>query len=304
VFSELGVDPSLSPACVAQLAALSGTPAGQIVPPPARAASALRDSVVWLTRNFRFAGDSGIGRLAALINQGDAPQALACLRSGTDGSLLHVDDAGARPAAATLQVMIDGHAAFFDALRRDPGDVAAVSAAFERFRVLCAVRDGPRGVVAINTELSRRARALLGPTDADGASPWYLGRPVLVQRNDALLQLYNGDVGITLADPSGALKVFFPTPDGGFRALAPVRLPAHETAYAMTVHKSQGSEFDAVLALLPAEPNRVLTRELLYTAVTRARRHVAVCAGAPVLQATIAAATRRHSGLLARLREG
>ena len=304
VFSELGVDPSLSPACIAHLAALTGTPAASIQPPPPRAPSALRDSVVWLTRNFRFAGDSGIGRLAALVNQGDAHGAVACLREGGDSGLRHIDDSRATPAPATMAAMADGHADFLATVRRDPGDVAAVSAAFARFRVLCALRDGPRGVLAINAKLTSASRAMLGPLDSDGATPWYLGRPVLVQRNDALLQLFNGDVGITLPDASGDLKVYFPTPDGGFRALAPVRLPEHETAYAMTVHKAQGSEFDAVLVLLPAEPHRVLTRELLYTAVTRARRRVSVCASEPVLAATIAAATRRHSGLLARLREG
>jgi exodeoxyribonuclease V alpha subunit len=302
VFSELGADPTLSPACVRQLAALTGTPAALIEPPPPRAPSALRDSVVWLTRNFRFAGDSGIGRLATLINQGEARQAIDGLRQGGAG-LQHLDDGGSTPAAATLQAIADGHAAFIDSVRRNPGDVAAVSETFARFRVLCAVRDGPRGVVAINEVMTRRSRAALGLREGDGTSPWFVGRPVLVLRNDPLLHLYNGDIGITLPDASGELKVFFPTPDGGHRALAPVRLPAHETAYAMTVHKSQGSEFDAVLVLLPAEPHRVLTRELLYTAVTRARRHVGVCASVPVLSAAISAATRRHSGLLARLRE-
>jgi exodeoxyribonuclease V alpha subunit len=303
VFSELGVDPSLSADCIRQLAVLSGTPPASIRPPAPRAGSALRDSVVWLTRNFRFAGDSGIGRLAALVNQGESRAAVECLHDGSGAGLLHIDDAGNAPAAATLQAIADGHAPFIDAVRREPGDVAAVSAAFARFRVLCAVRDGPRGVLSINAHMTHRSRAALGAADRDGNSPWFIGRPVLVLRNDPLLQLFNGDVGITLPDDAGALKVFFPTADGGFRALAPVRLPAHETAYAMTVHKSQGSEFDAVLVLLPAEPHRVLTRELLYTAVTRARRRVSVCAPVPVLSATIAAATRRHSGLLARLRE-
>jgi exodeoxyribonuclease V alpha subunit len=97
--------------------------------------------------------------------------------------------------------------------------------------------------------------------------------------------------------------VFFPDAAGGFRALAPVRLPAHQTAFAMTVHKSQGSEFDEVLVLLPEQRSRVVTRELLYTAVTRARRRVAICAGEQVLVAAIESPTRRHSGLLARLRE-
>jgi exodeoxyribonuclease V alpha subunit len=90
---------------------------------------------------------------------------------------------------------------------------------------------------------------------------------------------------------------------GGFRAIAPVRMPRHETAFAMTVHKSQGSEFDRVLVVLPEQRSRVLTRELLYTGITRARSRVTLVAGAPVLEATIAAATQRSSGLLARLAE-
>jgi exodeoxyribonuclease V alpha subunit len=300
VFSELGVDPSLSPACVQQLAALAGVPAARIVPPPPRAAGSVPDSVVWLTRNFRFAADSGIGQLAALLNRGDGEGAMRCLHGGA--GLRHIDDSGALPAPATLQAMDDGLAPYLERLRADPGDVAGASTAFGGFRVLCAVREGPRGVLAVNAELTRRCRAATGAT-GDAASPWYAGRPVLVLKNDPLLQLYNGDIGLTLPDAAGELKVHFPTPDGAFRAIAPLRLPAHETAYAMTVHKSQGSEFDAVLVLLPAEPGRVLTRELLYTAVTRARRQVTLCTGAAVLLAGAAAATRRHSGLLARLHE-
>jgi exodeoxyribonuclease V alpha subunit len=95
--------------------------------------------------------------------------------------------------------------------------------------------------------------------------------------------------------------VFFAQTDGSLRAIAPARLPAHETAFAMTVHKAQGSEFDEVLVVLPAQRSRVLTRELLYTAVTRARQGVTLCASAAVLTGTIEASTRRHSGLLARL---
>ena len=110
------------------------------------------------------------------------------------------------------------------------------------------------------------------------------------------------DIGITLPGPDGALAVHFPETGGGWRRIAPARLPPHETAYAMTVHKSQGSEFDGVLVLLPEHRSRVLTRELLYTGITRARQHVAISAPADVLAATIAAATHRHSGLVARLR--
>ncbi len=125
----------------------------------------------------------------------------------------------------------------------------------------------------------------------------------MVLRNDYVLKLFNGDVGIVLPDATGALMVFFPGSDGGFRAVAPLRLPEHETAFATTVHKAQGSEFDRVLLLLPAKPNRVVTRELLYTAVTRSRSGVAIVGGAEVIEKAIASPTRRYSGLVARLKE-
>ena len=106
-----------------------------------------------------------------------------------------------------------------------------------------------------------------------------------------------------MLDDSGALMVFFPEGDAGFRAVAPVRLPAHETAFAMTVHKSQGSEFDRVLVLLPADHNPVLTRELVYTAVTLTRLRVTLVSGAAVLAKAIQTPTRRRSGLPARFGE-
>lgn len=121
----------------------------------------------------------------------------------------------------------------------------------------------------------------------------------MVLRNDPLLGLYNGDIGVALPDAQGGLAVFFP----GLGAIAPVRLPEHETAFAMTVHKSQGSEFDRVLVLLPQLVHRVVTRELLYTAVTRARQRVTLACTAQVLTQAIHSPTRRLSGLRARLTE-
>ena len=303
VFSELGIDPSLSEACVQELSTLTGMAVAQIRPPAPLTPSALIDAVVWFTQNFRFARDSGIGRLAALINAGNAEPTLTWLRSGGDASVRWLANASVAPPPEALQRMTQGYAPFFEAIDRDPTDHAAISAAFARFRVLCAVRDGPRGVVGINADITRRARTALRRHGAEDASPWYVGRPVLVLRNDYVLKLFNGDIGIALPDESGQLMVFFADSDAGFRAVAPVRLPHHETAFAMTVHKSQGSEFDEVLVMLPEQRSRVLTRELLYTAVTRARSSVTVCATANVLSATIATTTQRHSGLLARLRE-
>ena len=304
VFAELGADPTLGEACRNALAELCGVSAASLATPPPAQASPLRDAAVWFTRNHRFAADSGIARAAAHIRRGDADALLELLRESGDASLHWLQDGAAQPTTTTLQHIADGFAPYFDCVQRDPRDVAAIHQAFERFRVLCAVRDGPRGVLALNDHLSRLARARLQlDGSGDAQSPWYPGRPVMVLRNDPLLQLFNGDIGIALPDADGVLKLHFPAPDGGFRALAPVRLPAHESAFAMTVHKSQGSEFDALLLLLPEQPGRVLTRELLYTAITRARRQVALAASATVLTAAVGTATQRHPGLLARLRE-
>ncbi|MHB8766354.1 MAG: ATP-binding domain-containing protein, partial [Deferrisomatales bacterium] len=128
---------------------------------------------------------------------------------------------------------------------------------------------------------------------------WYPGRPVLVTRNDPALRLANGDVGVALPDPAadGALRVFFPAPDGGVRAVPPLRLPGCETAYALTVHKSQGSEFDRVLLVLGDRPTRALTRELVYTGLTRARRHAEVWAAEAAFLAACHARATRASGL-------
>jgi exodeoxyribonuclease V alpha subunit len=199
--------------------------------------------------------------------------------------------------------MMDGYAPYIDALRSQAADAHAISAAFARFRVLCAVRDGPWGVNTINQQIGIHCRRQLQHAlDPGLRSEWYPGRPVMVLRNDPVLKLFNGDIGIVLPDLHGELKVYFPDEMGGFRAIAPVRLPDHETAFAMTVHKSQGSEFAELLLMLPAEKNRVLTRELFYTAVTRARDRLTIVADATVIASTIETATRRVSGLLARLR--
>jgi exodeoxyribonuclease V alpha subunit len=126
---------------------------------------------------------------------------------------------------------------------------------------------------------------------------------VQVQRNDYALDLFNGDIGIAWPAAGGRLMVFFADAGGAFRAIAPARLPVHATAFATTVHQAQGSEFDRLLLLLPSRPSRVVTRELLYTAVTRARVGLEIAGPAAVLQHGVATPTERDGGLGARLRE-
>ncbi len=302
VFSELCADPTLTRACAERLAALCVIPAEQIVAPRLSRATPLHDRVVWLTRNFRFAADSGIGRLAREINAGDADAAIAYLRTGGDGTVVWRDENLPGLAPEALALSRKGYAGYIEALRANCAHHDAVFDAFERFRILCAERESPRGVADINEHLRRHCqRALADAWPSSPRSPWYYGCPVMVLRNDYVLRLYNGDIGIALPDAEGRLLVHFRETDGTFRAIAPVRLPEHETAFATTVHKAQGSEFDEVVLVLPSRPSRVATRELVYTAITRAKRKVTLVCGEEALRAAIATPTVRHSGLIARL---
>ena len=315
VFSELSADPTLSAECVARLSALTGIVAERIEPAAPNTLPGLRDSVVWFSENFRFSAHSGIGHLAALVNKGDADCAIAWLRSVDDGpedkvadtadhSVRWIEDAGSTPSLATMRLIFKDGDAYLRAAGNNLDDKAALFEAFARSRVLCAEREGPRGVEGINRAMSQHfRRSLAHPLDPGNRSEWYPGRPVMVLRNDYVLKLYNGDTGLALPDASGVLTVWFPQGNGEFRAIAPVRLPAHETAFAMTVHKAQGSEFDCVLLVLPSKPTRAVTRELLYTAVTRARKRVALVAGDDVIAKAIVSPTRRYSGLIDRVQE-
>jgi len=130
-----------------------------------------------------------------------------------------------------------------------------------------------------------------------GSGRWYEGRPVMISVNDYRIGLYNGDTGVVRADGPGRTAVCFPLPGGAVRKINPLRLPEHETVYATTVHKSQGSEFDEVVLALPDRPLPLMTRELLYTAVTRAKKRVVLCGTEPVFRDAAARRTERVSGL-------
>ena len=304
VFSELSADPTLGAACIERLSEVTGIPAARIACAPPIKPTPLHDCVVWLTENFRFAKDSGIGRLATLVNAGEPQAAIDLMRSDSDPALEWIEDAAPVPRTASLQRIVDEMEAYVQAARTALGDKAALFDALGRFRVLCAEREGPRGVTATNHYIGQQFRRLLDhPLDPGSRSDWYPGRPVMVLRNDYVLKLFNGDIGVVLPDATGTPMVFFPDGDKGFRAVAPLRLPEHETAFATTVHKAQVSEFDRVMLMLPARPNRVATRELLYTAITRSRSGVTIAGGVEVVEKAIVSPTRRYSGMVARLAE-
>ena len=168
--------------------------------------------------------------------------------------------------------------------------------ALQQFRILCALRHGPFGVENLNATVEEilAATGLLVPR-----AGWYRGQPIMITQNDYNLALFNGDSGIVLPDPAanGELRAFFISAEGKLRRFLPSRLPVHETAFAITVHKSQGSEFENVLLILPQNDSPILTRELLYTGLTRARKTVDLWASEPILRATIGRQVTRTSGL-------
>ncbi|MEM7199961.1 MAG: exodeoxyribonuclease V subunit alpha [Planctomycetota bacterium] len=249
----------------------------------------LLDGVVHLTRSYRYAAGSGIERLARAINRGDADEAIAVLEAGGDVRWVSVPP-GADLAAALAPPVRHGFAGVAD------GSPTERLQLLQRFRLLCVHRQGERGVLAVG-DLAEHCLGAAGVLDLD--DEWFDGRPLLVTRNDHALELFNGDVGVIAPDPvSGERKAWFPTAAEP-RALAPARLPPHETTFAMTVHKAQGSEFDAVALVLPERPSPILTRELVYTALTRARRSVTVYGTENVLRDAIRRRIDRASGLRA-----
>jgi exodeoxyribonuclease V alpha subunit len=271
------------------LADVSAAPLADL---PGRAGEgALADSLVVLRKNYRFGDDSGIGSVSRAINAGDGPAVLAALEAAAAVVARCDTPSPAALLPALEPLVVDGYGEYL--AQTEP--VAAL-AAFDRFRLLCAMREGVYGVAGLNRAVERilAGRGLIVP---DGG--WYRGRPVMVTVNDYALRLFNGDTGIVWPDPeqSGTLAVYFPHEQGGVRRVSPLRLPRHETAFAMTVHKSQGSEFDRLLLVLPPADYPVLTRELLYTGLTRARQRVALWCDRELLQAVVERRVERRSGL-------
>ncbi|CAI2522971.1 exodeoxyribonuclease V subunit alpha [Serratia proteamaculans] len=266
----------------------------------AQAEAVVRDSLCLLRKSYRFDANSGIGQLASAVNTGNGKLALAAL----DGRF---SDVSGYPLAETqdYQALLDACVTGYrDYLRQvvAGADAVAVLAAFGRFQVLCALREGPFGIAGLNERIETGLqRAGLIQRKPGAAGRWYSGRPVMIGRNDSALGLFNGDIGIALRDETGELRVHFQLPGGSIKSVQPSRLPAHETAYAMTVHKSQGSEFDHTVLVLPNHFLPVLTRELVYTAITRARRQLSLYAIDAVLMRAIRTPTQRRSGLAERL---
>ena len=242
-----------------------------------------------LSRNHRFGAQSALAQLAAAVAAGDPDGALTSF--GTDASITLAEAATPR---ALVEMAADAYARVGQA-----ASPAAALAAARGFRVLTALRHGTWGCAALDRAIAARLVRTLG---RPLATRWWQGRLVMVTSNRDELGLYNGDTGVVFADQHGALKVWFDGPDGQPRGFTPTVLPPTEGAFALTVHKAQGSEFDHV-ALATGPASQVLTRELLYTGITRARHGVTLYADAETLRTGIARRGQRFGGLADRLRE-
>ncbi|WP_147199625.1 exodeoxyribonuclease V subunit alpha [Pantoea sp. CCBC3-3-1] len=262
----------------------------------------VRDSICLLRKSYRFDASSGIGQLARAVNAGDTRQ-LNQVFAADYGDIERFSLNSSEEYQHLLNRCVEGYRDYLVQLAKGASSQQVLEA-FGRFQLLCALREGPFGVFGLNEriEASLQQKRLI-TRSAGAGGKWYVGRPVMIARNDSALGLFNGDIGIAMNDEEGALKVFFPLPDGTIKAVQPSRLPPHDTAFAMTVHKSQGSEFDHTLLVLPNQFTPVLTRELVYTAITRARRQLTLYADGQVLNSAVKMQTQRRSGLVERLGE-
>lgn len=269
----------------AELATFVAAATGMALPVQT-AASPLADVTITLRDNHRFGGDSGIGAFAAALMRRDAPAAAAALAQGREDLVVLPD------ADAAMQHIGPALAAMRTAA--DRGDAAAALAAIGRARVLTASRHGAAGAAAWNA----RIEAWLAAAGHRLDDPWYTGRPLLVTSNDYQNRVWNGDLGVVGRDAAGNPVVWFAAADGSVRTLSPRRLPPHETAWAMTVHKAQGSEFDEVLLVMPEGPSPLWQATLVYTGITRARRRAALLADRALLLPCLSHWPQRGSGLV------
>ncbi len=295
-----GKELTYSPAMAALLARL--TDVEQDCLPQEVGGPAVADAIALLRTSHRFSASSAIGRLATLVNKGEDAAALSLLRQGQEA---HTDNAWQGDSEVVLlqpatsernplnRAVLDWAVLHYSAYLRC-GSVEEALQSFESIRILCASHEGPCGDMEINRLLAERlcARGLLESGED------FQGKPVMITVNDYELGLFNGDIGLLWRDDDGVLQACFAQLDGQVRRLPARSLPEHVTAWALTVHKSQGSEFDQVMLVLPADINSpLLLRELLYTGITRARSRLLIHAAAEVFAAACRTPVQRSSGL-------
>jgi exodeoxyribonuclease V alpha subunit len=263
--------------------------------------------LVTLRKNYRFAANSDIGQCAIAANQGDSNTLLNVLNDSNRAGAELILPANMRDAE-----LIKPWHNYFAVLSNPESSLPEIFAAFNQYRILCALRRGLNGsqtmTSRIETALEKQdlitRRRGYSQQGTNQQSNWYHGRPIMITQNSYSRGLFNGDTGITLIR-DGEVKVYFPATDGAdFISFSPVRLPAHETTWAMTIHKSQGSEFNQVVLILPQEDMPLLTRQLVYTGITRAKETVSIVASEDVLVAGVKAEVLKATRIEHQLKSG
>lgn len=261
-------------------------------------ASTIADSTCFLQRSHRFKEDSPIDWLARVVRNGAYKEAIMLLREELPGVNWHDNDGP--PGSLLEQLCLKEYGPYLRKAAKGDHPLEILNS-FNQFRLLCAIRSGPFGIEGVNRQIESalQREGLISPHSAI----WYCGRPVIITVNHYSLGLSNGDIGIALYDHERNLRVYFPplAPGDQPKAILPSSLPRHDSAYTMTVHKAQGSEFDHTALLLPPGSSPLFTRELLYTAITRAKKRLTLYLSEETLQSTIRQRCQRYSGLGVRL---
>lgn len=258
------------------------------------------DSIVLLSQNYRFGRESGIGHLADLVNAGKGKESINTAQNGGFNDLIWRELEDKETQDMLLSSIFYGYKLYLELVRKKASP-SEIFKAFNSFRVLCARRTGSFGVDTLNRVIEKHLH-INGLINS--YKTLYTGQPVMITVNDYNLKLFNGDIGIVMKDPDKSEErppVFFIDSNGDLRSVSTTRLPEHETAYAMTVHKSQGSEFDHVLLVLPDQESLVLTRELIYTGITRAKSRLEIAASTDVFRKAVEKRFLRSSGLREKL---
>lgn len=251
--------------------------------------SRLSDHIILLQKSYRFDKESGIPQLSSFVNEGNVSRTLELL---DDDQLKDVNLIGVNDSAKLNELLEQSVGSFYEPLVKATA-LETMFEIFNAFRMLSPHRKGPLGIEDLNKRIQKLliSKGLISPYER-----WYHGRPVIINRNDYSLGLNNGDIGICFKNEEKESGVYFQQQDT-FKAIAPSRIPDHDTAFSLTVHKSQGSEFDEVLVMLPNQPSKILSRELLYTAISRARKSVTLAGSREVLTKGIEKKLQRSSGL-------
>jgi len=263
-----------------------------------RQSSVVTNSLALLHKSYRFNQFSGIGALARAVNQADVAALKAVWQRGYQDIGLHQQ--GDNAQRQIVQMSINGYRDYLQQAQQisTASDVRQTLALFAKFQLLSPLRAGKSGIDELNQaiEVGLNRYGLIDTSEGS----WYIGRPIMIANNDHAQQLYNGDIGILLPDinqPDGPARVYFIMADGQLKSFLPSRLPAQDTVYAMTIHKSQGSEFDHVVISMPTHWSPLLSKELIYTGITRAKLSVDIFSSASVLQKATLTKTHRVSGL-------